>query len=76
MSYPLGTKIKLTAPWRAYSTGTVLEQGYEVDLHALVRGGIAVCLGERAEAESPGRPAVLAKRAADKIGAVTRRLRG
>jgi hypothetical protein len=28
----LGTKVKLLKPWRAYSAGTVLEQGFEVDL--------------------------------------------
>ena len=41
MSYPLGTKVRLIQPWRAYSVGAVLEQGFEVDLEELVRLGFA-----------------------------------
>lgn len=59
----LGTKVRLKQPWRAYSKGTILEQGFEVDLGALVAAGIA----ELAEAETPARPAKIAGKAAKKI---------
>lgn len=71
MSFALGTKIRLTAPWRAYSEGAVLEQGFAVDLETLVRAGIAVRVDE---AESPARPAKLGAKAARKIAEASKRL--
>lgn len=59
----LGTKVKLLQPWRTYSAGAVLEQGFEVDLGVLVQAGIA----ELAEAAAPARPAKIARQAAKKI---------
>lgn len=73
MSYLLGTKVKLTQSWRAYSAGDVLEQGYYADLESLVMAGMAVKLEE---AEEPGRPAKLAAKAAKKIAEGTKRLFG
>ncbi len=67
MSYSLGTKVRLLEPWRAYSAGTVLEQGYEADLESLVRQGIA-------EVETPERPAKMTRKAADKIVAGAKQL--
>lgn len=64
MSYDLGTKVRLTQPWRAYSAGDILEQGFEVDLEGLVRSGAAVKVDE---AEAGGRPAKMARTAAKKI---------
>lgn len=63
MSLPLGTKVKLLKPWRVYSTGTILEQGFYADLEELVKSGYAACV----EAETPARPAKLGARAAKKI---------
>lgn len=63
MSYPMGTKVKLLQPWRAYPVGYVLEQGFYADLETLVRGKIA----ELVEPASPARPAKLAARAAKKV---------
>jgi hypothetical protein len=63
MSYALGTKVRLVKPWRAYGAGFVMEQGFEVDLETLVRGGMA----ELVEPAAPARPAKLAARAVKKI---------
>lgn len=71
MSYPLGTKVKLTQSWRAYSAGDVLEQGYYADMESLVKAGFAVKLEE---VEDPGRPAKLVAKAAKKIADGVKRL--
>ena len=71
MSLPLGTKVRLTRPWRTYSKGTVLEQGFAADLEALVKAGLAVLA---TEVENPGRPAKLSAKAAKKISEGTKRL--
>lgn len=71
MSFPQGTKVKLVRPWRTYSAGAVLEQGFMADLEQLVRLGLAVKLEE---AETPGRPGRLSAKAARKISEGTKRL--
>lgn len=71
MSFPLGTKVKLTKPWRTYSAGAVLEQGFAADLEHLVKMGLASRIDE---AETPGRPAKLAAKAARKIAEGSKRL--
>lgn len=68
----LGQKVRLIKPWRTYSKGSILEQGFEVDLGMLVQMGFA----EPYEAETPARPAKLARAAAKKIADGAKRLFG
>lgn len=68
MSYALGKKIRLTSPWRTYSVGTELEQGFEADLESLVKAGLAE------EVETPERPGKLTRNAAAKIAAGAKQL--
>lgn len=71
MSYPQGTKVRLVESWRAYSAGTVLEQGFYADMETLVKAGIAVRVDE---IEEPSRPAKLAGKAVRKIADATKNL--
>lgn len=73
MPYPKGTKVRLTRPWRVYSPGFVLTQDVFVDLEMLVKRGLAVRV-DAPEVESPGRPALLTRKVADKIKGTARRL--
>lgn len=73
MSYPTGTKVRLVKPWRVYSAGAVLEQGFYADLEMLVQAGIAERIDEAAE---PARPGKLAAKAAKKIADTTKNLFG
>ena len=69
MSFNLGTKVRLLQPWRAYSAGAILEQGYAADLETLVKAGIA-------EEVEPDRPGKMTRKAAEKIAAGVKGLFG
>lgn len=75
MSYKKGTKVRLLKPWKVYSPGSILTQDVFVDLEALVRRGLAELVGPvQTEIEAPGRPAVMARKAADKVKGAAKRL--
>lgn len=65
-----GKKVKFILAWQTYRVGDVIEPT-AMDRDWLLRNGYVVDLSE---AETPGRPAKLARKAADKLAAGAKQL--